>query len=243
MARGTIIAVLLAAAASPTSVWASRQTEDVRLRTELMRPAPRANPEPGALAESKGKARRNGNVLISRTHRAGDIRLRSHDKACTDENAPGPCVWYRLVADLPSRHAYVVEQGLYEDGHTLLIDDRTGRRTILPGTPLFSPDSQELIAAACNIQSVCDHDLEIWKRSGDRFVFEWGHDPVDLQELASIDMERWDEPDRVTVDFSTLGYFPPPGHWQAVITRQGGQWRLDANIPPHLLAPPEPKGK
>jgi hypothetical protein len=242
MARGAIIVVLLAAALSPSAAWASRQTEDARLRAELTRPPPRGNPEPGALAESNGRARRRGNVLILRTDRAGEIRLRSNDKACMDDDE-GRCVWYRLVADLPSRHAYLVEQGLYEDGNTLLIDDQTGRRTILPGAPLFSPDSQELISAACHIQSVCDHDLEIWKRQGDHFVFEWGHDPFDLQELASIDTERWDEPDRVTVDFSTLGYFPPPGHWQAVITREGGRWRLDAKIPPHLLASPEPKGK
>jgi hypothetical protein len=242
MIRPRVISTILAVALLPGAAWASRQTEDARLRTELRPSTPeRGNPEPAAIAESGGRARRLGNILLLKISGGAPLRLRNESGACVDDDS---CVEYRLVADLPSRHAYLVDKRFPEGGDSILIDDRTGRRTILPGTPLFSPDSQELIAVdnGCLVNG-CDHDIEIWKRSGDRFVLEWGHPPYELKEYPTIDLDRWDQPDRPTAWYSTQGFDPPPARWEAVITRRGGRWRMEATVPSHLLDDPVPGAK
>jgi hypothetical protein len=109
--------------------------------------------------------------------------------------------------------------------------------------PLFSPDSQEVISVADCIQYECAHDLEIWKRAGDHFVFEWGHKPAPIYDEVSINLRRWDQPDRITTEFSTSGLVPPTERWRALIVREGGRWRLEANIPARLLARPNSVGK
>jgi hypothetical protein len=235
-----VISTILAVALLPGAAWASRQTEDARLHMELKPLTPeRGNPEPAAVAESGGRARRQGNVLSLKISGRARLRLKSESGACVDDDS---CVEYRLVADLPSRHAYLVDKRYPEGGDSILIDDRTGRRTILPGTPLFSPDSQELIAVdnGCLVNG-CDHDIEIWKRSGDHFVVEWGRPPDSIKEYPTIDLDRWDQPNRVTASYSTQGFYPPAARWEVVMLREHGRWRMDEKIPSHLLEESAPK--
>jgi hypothetical protein len=237
-----VISTILAAALLPGAAWASRQTEDARLRIELRPPtSERGNPEPAAVAESGGRARRQGNVLILKISGRVPLRLRSESGRCVDDDS---CIEYRLVADLPSRHAYLVDTRYPEGGGSILIDDRTGWRTILPGTPLFSPDSQELIAVdnGCLVNG-CAHDIEIWKRSGDHFVFEWGRAPDSIKEYPAINLDRWDHPNSVTASYSTRGFYPPAARWEAVMIRENGRWRMDEKVPSHLLEESAPRAK
>ena len=237
MMRPGIIATALAAALLPTFAWASRQTEDARLRAALRGHV--ENSEAVALADSGGHARRAGDVLIVKPSKAAEVRFRSAPKRCIDDDVQH-CVIYTLVAYLPSRHAYLVDKSLYEGGNGILIDDRTGRETVLPGIPLFSPDSNEVVSTPDCFHYQCRYDLEIWKRTGDHFVFEWGHAAFPSIDEVSIDLDRWDEPDRIT---ASLSGDEAEASGKAMIVRKGGRWRMDAKMPARPSALLAPKAK
>jgi len=166
--------------------------------------------------------------------------LKSESAKCADDDA-AHCVVYALVADLPTRHAYLVNEGFYEGGNFLLIDDRIGRQTVLPGLPMFSPDSQELLTIDNCVAYGSDLDLQIWKRSGDRFVEEWSHRTFSDQ--ISEELVRWSSRDRLSLKFSTTELTgKPPVHWLGALVRHGKAWRLEMKLPPTLkdldLGPP-----
>src|SRR6185312_2095026 len=155
-----IFALLAPACASAAT---SRATEDAELRLALApdaQPSPHRDPERRALALSHGRAERRGERLRLKLSGGRILTLRSRPENCELDNVDR-CVNYRFIVDLPSRHAFLVDKGYYEGGDILLIDDTTGRSTILPGLPIFGPDSRELISIDNCVAYGGEYDLQI----------------------------------------------------------------------------------
>jgi hypothetical protein len=207
--------------------------------------APDASPRPGVDAEgqalglSGGRAKRMGDALSLKLANGKSLKLSSQPKNCELDNVDH-CVIYRFVADLPTRHAYLVDEGYYEGGDILLIDDRTGRRTVLPGIPIFGPTSQELISIDNCVAYGGDYDLQVWKRAGDHFVVEWRHVTEPLTDEVDEEVVSWSDPDRIALRFKSTGSTGGPSYqWSGALVRKQGAWRLEAKVPEDLLPRPQ----
>jgi len=224
--------------------WATRNAEDQQLRAALS-PGPNAQPmaerEKLILAASHGRARRSGDTLRLKLANGRETKFVSRSKACAADDAEH-CIVYSLLAVLPSRHAYLVDETYYEGGGALLIDDRNGRKTDLPGVPMFSPYADEILTINNDVEYEHEFDLQVWKRVRDHYVMEWGHKTLDVQEECSETLLHWDSNDRLTVRFSADSAQPRPVTWTGTLIRSNGRWRLEMLIPAVVLNPPPPPG-
>jgi hypothetical protein len=151
-------------------------------------------------------------------------RTTLQDKDCLLGHAD--CVSYYLLADLPGRHAFVV-RAAYPSGHDIrLIDDRTGRQTLLPAPPQFGPDSGEFITFE-NGGAAGEPGITIWQWRDGVGQVVWRHrnalDPIH----HATTLVRWAEPDAIHLDFWC--YSGP--HWPATATRRSEGWRLESKWP------------
>jgi hypothetical protein len=171
--------LLLAAQAEATAdapADPARIAEDQAL--QLARRTGLNSPWSEAAVLAGGRATRTGETLTLPLADSPALSFTSHSKAC--EQGPQDCVRYQLVADLKTRHLYVVAALGYEgcpDYH--LIDDRSGRDSVVNDLPGFSADgSRALIANECVASEPASGSaLEIWQRSADRYSLEWTYHP------------------------------------------------------------------
>jgi hypothetical protein len=139
------------------------------------------------------------------------------------------CVSYALVADLPSRHAYVVARNYFEGGDFLMIDDRTGKRVPLDGALFFSPDDQ-MFATVCNDVEFDCADVEIWDRTADGAVSVFKHRKSGDYEIAFVDWTQGG------IELELRSYAEagrPARRWKALLHRTGSTWRFEEIKPPH----------
>jgi hypothetical protein len=136
------------------------------------------------------------------------------------------CVGYYLVADLPSHHAFVVYLGYYEGFDVWLVDDRTGRKTVLPAIPQFGPKGNEFITLD-NHYAYGEPGITLWRWHDGAAEVIWRHG-VELDPLYyEASLVRWNDPDVIQLE---LWSFEGP-HWPAVARRGPGGWRLDSKWP------------
>jgi hypothetical protein len=194
--------------------------------------------EPRALADSRGLATRDGDVLILHPKAAPPLSFLDHRAACEahDVNA---CDSYALMGAFPQSHALVVQQFLYEGSAFVLIDAATGRATPLAGMPAFSPDGGHFLVAPFDLENdTGPNHLEIWRRDGDGAVLEWAHtfqeahdeDP-DLPEAYRTQLLSW-QGRRLSLQFTSID----GRKWRGSLADTGNGWHLDAKSPPGLFA-------
>src|SRR5262245_31818586 len=120
-------------------------TEDAQLAM-VASDVDRAQLESNILRDIPHAARRRGNLLLLRLFGGRMVVLRDTSACHNSDIATNArvldCHTFRLVACLPSRHSFVVQESLYGASIILLIDDRTGRRTSLNGLPHYSPNNR-----------------------------------------------------------------------------------------------------
>lgn len=233
----SIMAILLLLTAP---AFADRASEDALLAkarsTYLNDPAMEKN----ALAASQGRASRQGEVLTLTRATGKPVTLRNHLKPCDgiSEEPVGDCLRFNLVADLPSRHAYVVAKAGYEGcAELLLVDDRKGRQTTFADVPVFSPDDERLlIQNECEMDgSVSENHFEIWKRAGDGWALEWFYTTEQamaadktLKTMFSSNVVSW-RGNRIDLTLSAPAYGQSEArHWTGTLTRIHGRWVLKA---------------
>ncbi len=130
--------------------------------------------EPGVIDASQGRAKRDGANLTLKVVHGPAVTLTDDKSGC---EAPGTidekkCYSFTLVADLPSRHAFIVSENFYEGGNILLIDARTGARAEFSKVPRFSPNGSLLLVIS-NSEASDDPRIQLWSRKGNRITKEW----------------------------------------------------------------------
>lgn len=182
--------------------------------------------ESGVLAHSGQRAvRRNDALVLALPGGAPVVLTTQHN--CARPTAES-CVSYALVADLPSRHAYVVARNYFEGGDFLFIDDRSGRRVQLDGAPFFSPDDR-MFATVCNDVEFDCADVQLWNRTPDGAVSVFAHHKSGDYEIA---FGGWTS-DGVDLELQSYpGGLHPLRRWKARLHRVGNIWRLDESRPP-----------
>lgn len=112
-------------------------------------PLPELTNNSGAepLATAQGRVRRQGLDLLLPTAQRTDVKLSSTpDAQFTLEN--GDAVKYLYWGSLPAAHQWVVKAWFWESDATVLVDQRTGRRLEVAGTPAASPDGRFVVLAS-----------------------------------------------------------------------------------------------
>jgi len=186
--------------------------------------------EPAILAAASNLAQRHGSTLTLALSNGGNVDLRDDSSGC-----PGPtvvqlvnerCYGYNLMAYLPSEHFFIVRLSEYEGDEILLLDDRTGRKTIVAAAPYFSPDHARLLVLDNNEANGHAGLAQIWSRNNDGAEIEWQHqfdsEPCDLVGWTDkgIDLDVTLGQDR--------GF---DMHYLARLTRAGADWHLATYAP------------
>jgi hypothetical protein len=93
------------------------------------------------LAAAQGRVRREGLALVLMPTKGPPVRLASTPPAeFTLQNGEG--VRYQYWGSLPATHQWVVRAWYWESDATVLVDQRTGRRVEVLGSPVASPDGR-----------------------------------------------------------------------------------------------------
>lgn len=208
---------------SAEDAWLRRAYADGTLDTESI-----------ALPAAKGRIARRGDDLILTLANGKTLVLHSDVKGCHDGYEH--CDGYRLIADLPSRHFYLVDESYYEGGDTRLIDDRTGRVTTIASIPVFSPDGARFLVRNEDVTGETEGDnLEIWRRDGDGAKREWSAN-LDAANTGvpqtfgvyHIEVVSWTG-DRIALSITSDDSGAKPAKsWHGSLLRDGRGWHLDA---------------
>ena len=217
---------LVALLAAPLA-HADRQAEDAQLNAAFAvayDPQKIISLESSIIATSGGRARRDGGKLSLKTEKGSAVTLANDESGC-DADSPdhAKCYDYTLLADLPSRHAFLVAQSYDEGGKILMIDDRTGTRTDFTELPRFSPDGKLLLVVSNDEDS--DASLvELWSRDGDAVKKLWS--APDTIGAEQVDFVAWND-DGIQLDLSfSQGDDKAALHRPAILANGPSGWAL-----------------
>ena len=142
------------------------------------------------------------------------------------------CIGCDLLADLPTRHAFIVQVGYYEGGDVWLIDDRTGQKTVLPAFPEFGPDNSEFITLDNDEAYGEPGSITIWRRQDFGAEVIWHHG-AELDQVYHLSkLVHWNEPDQIVLDLWVPNdAYHPETHWPAMVKRRAEGWRLKSTWP------------
>jgi hypothetical protein len=186
--------------------------------------------EPEALLASRERAQRSGESLLLKFAK-GTSSIFEDRSECPPMNiSEDNCRRYQLVADLPTRHSFVLFVNYYEGGDFLVVDDRTGRTLKISGQPFFNRDG-DLMIEIDNAEAYGDPGIRIWHRWGQEWLLEWKHstedDPIDHY----TSLKQWNN-DQILLDFWLEGAPNAPiKHWNGMLIRQGKDWKLRVTWP------------
>ena len=185
--------------------------------------------EQKALTMAQGRAARRGPNLILRLSN-GQERIYRNQEKCDD--GPQECDLFRLQAHLPSRQLFVIDEGFYEGGQNRIVDDRTGRETVLDAEPRFGPDPAVILVIDDDEAYGSGRELQIWRRKGDGWVREWMREAGDEPNPHRIEILRWEKPGEILLEMRKEEWLNhPQQRWPAVIKRGRNGWRLEMTPP------------
>jgi len=185
--------------------------------------------EPAVLARTEGRAVRHGRVLLLSLESGKRMPFESpgdpKDMEC-ESAALGVCTYFTLIADLPSRHAFVVAELGYEYVDFRLVDDRTGQQLVLPGVPIFEPDGPKFLVI-CDAVNRSDRSIEVWRRDGDSGMREFRYNTSAETTLFETEFVRWDGDKIVLTRTDGADEAQRAARrWPAELVREPGGWRF-----------------
>ncbi|MEN6543002.1 hypothetical protein [Parvibaculum sp.] len=180
---------------------------------------------------SQGRAERRGDTLILHLKNGKGVELKD-DASCPEgrKDFEANCFAFRLVAHMPSRHFFFVEQPFYEGHALLLFDDRTGARTKIGGYPSFAPSGDRFVAIDTD-EGYGDGSIEIWVRKGDGAQVEWRYPDSGKPGSPFARVIRWSG-NRIDLDLWTLkNDGSSDQHWPGAMIHDTAGWRLETKRP------------
>jgi hypothetical protein len=103
-------------------------------------------------------AQRSGRTLALRCQNGKTVRLVNNPTENYDTS-----VLYEYVATLPRIHHWLVAVRLYEGGYYLLVDQRTGRQTVVWSPPSVSPDGKHFVCGSSDVLARYEPSgLQVW---------------------------------------------------------------------------------
>ena len=158
-----------------------------------------------------------------------DQQLTIQDHDCSSSRMLAEsCVSHYLLADLPSRHAFVVLAKHQYIGRReiWLIDDRSGRQATLPAVPQFGLGGSEFITFDNDV-AYGKPGIAIWQWRDGTAQAIWRHD-IKLDPLYhATALVRWAKPDAISLDL----WCSSGPHWSARALRGPDGWRLESKWP------------
>lgn len=193
-----------------------------------------ASVERNALTSAKGRAERKADKLIFTLLDGKKLEL--SDLACSDEGErrETDCHSYQFMADLPSRHAFLLRKVLYEGFNFLSVDDRTGTQTKIAGIPMFSEKGDKFVEIDNDYAYGNVGSIAIWSLASGRPEIEWQLADADSRVFHLSRVVRW-KGDRIDLLFWTLEWYGHPEQsWPAALIHDANGWHLETNWPEDL---------
>jgi hypothetical protein len=160
-----------------------------------------------ALSVAGASAERQKGRLILHL-KSGQAKTYANSKECADPDKEGDCVQYVLIVHANSRGDFLVLTMYYESAEYRLVDDRTGRETVLAEFPIFSPKGDRVFVALDEMDEP-EAMVQIWRRAEDRFVMEWSASPYKQEKnYTTYGLIRWNSEDVIDLK-ATIHYDPP----------------------------------
>jgi len=123
-----------------------------------------------------GRVQRRGDLLILHPAQGSAVTLKPEPSS--EEGPEGREIGYFYWGSLPQVRQWVVDVITDEGSLVLLIDQRTGRRTTLLGTPSVSPDGRYLLSVCEDVTSGgTPTDLSLYRCGSDAPQLVWSRDP------------------------------------------------------------------
>ncbi len=183
-------------------------------------------------AYPSARVQRRGQNLNLQVLDAANITL-ANNTACPPEGrSEDNCVQYYFLADLPTRHAFLVARNVDSVVDFLLIDDRSGRRVTLRGIPRYSDVSQVFIVMNCG-GPARGNALELYRRDDYDYTSIYALPAAELNQLmpgASCRLVSWNN-STLAIDF-WMGDERASPHTHAELRGDtDGSWTLSAEWP------------
>jgi len=217
---------LIAACGEPTSTPRS-VADDAQIEALLGDFAPQTTrPREAALIAASGAVvAREGETLVFDAPHGEPVKMTSNMWCPEMDITEESCVEYILVADLPSRGAYVVQQAFYDSNDFVVVDAKTGAQTRVATPPQFSADGEYFIVVGFDLADGADsYGLEVYRRNEAGAASEWRlmHGDEHLGRVASARVLNWDK-DGIAMEFDPGEAAPK---WLGTIKKAGDSWRL-----------------
>ena len=131
---------------------------------------------------SASTAQRAGRSLLLKCRNGKSVRLVNNPTENYDTS-----VLYEYVATLPGIHHWLVAVRLYEGGYYLLIDQQTGRQTVVWSPPSVSPDGHYFICGSSDVLARYEPSgMQVWSMKTGRPQLLW-----ERQTEWGVSQPRW----------------------------------------------------
>ncbi|OON65294.1 hypothetical protein [Hymenobacter sp. CRA2] len=127
-------------------------------------------------------AQRSGRTLALRCQNGKAVRLVNNPTENYDTS-----VLYEYVATLPRIHHWLIAVRLYEGGYYLLVDQQTGRQTVVWSPPSISPDGQHFVCGSSDVLARYEPSgLQVWSMHSGHPELLW-----ERQTEWGVSQPRW----------------------------------------------------
>lgn len=124
---------------------------------------------------SQGRFRRSGDLLTVPVLDGRPVELRDFPREKVGTIPDDKVSRYGYIEFLPSIGQHLVHVSGYEGTEFLLIDAKTGAKTLIFGLPIPSPGGKRVACRFVN-WAVDAQRVEVWARTARGFEMEWAHD-------------------------------------------------------------------
>jgi hypothetical protein len=127
-------------------------------------------------------AQRAGRTLALKCQNGKAVRLVNNPTEDYDTS-----VLYEYVATLPRIHHWLIAVRLYEGGYYLLVDQHTGRQTIVWSPPSVSPNGDYFVCGSSDVLARYEPSgLQVWSMKSGRPLLLW-----ERQTEWGVSQPRW----------------------------------------------------